>query len=381
MKEDIIWAIIGGGHGGQSMAGHLAIMGCRVRLYNRTARTIEEINKLGGINIDGALQGFGGLELATTDIGEALAGAHVVVVVTPATAHAEIATKCASHLVDGQIVFLHPGAMCGAIEFREILRNAGCTANIPVAESNHLLYACRSAKPGYAEILAIKKDVLLATLPANKNNEILELLNEVFPQIRGARNVLETSLSNGAVIMHPAPTIFNLSMIESQHDWLYYSEGITPTIGAFAEDIDQERVALGKSFGFDLPSVRELYRLIYGVQGESLSEICRKNPAYEKIRGQKDLRTRYILEDIPFGLVPMIELGRMQGLSMSRMKLIAELGQYLLKDNSFLSHGRTLANLGLGNMTSEEFAMFVQTGERPVRHRGSPAMCRHSRRA
>ncbi|WP_439371774.1 NAD/NADP octopine/nopaline dehydrogenase family protein [Bradyrhizobium sp. DASA03120] len=155
-------------------------------------------------------------------------------------------------------------------------------------------------------------------------------------------------------------------MIESQHDWLYYSEGITPTIGAFAEDIDQERVALGKSFGFDLPSVRELYRLIYGVQGESLSEICRKNPAYEKIRGQKDLRTRYILEDIPFGLVPMIELGRMQGLSMSRMKLIAELAQYLLKDNSFLSNGRTLANLGIGNMTSEEFAMFVQTGERPA---------------
>ncbi|KYK50349.1 hypothetical protein A1D31_39105 [Bradyrhizobium liaoningense] len=62
----------------------------------------------------------------------------------------------------------------------------------------------------------------------------------------------------------------------------------------------------------------------------------------------------------------MIELGRMQGLSMSRMKLIAELGQYLLKDNSFLSNGRTLANLGIGNMTSEEFAMFVQTGERPA---------------
>ena len=89
-----------------------------------------------------------------------------------------------------------------------------------------------------------------------------------------------------------------------------------------------------------------------------------KNPAYEKVKGQKELRTRYILEDIPYGLVPMIELGRMQGLSMNRMDVIARLGQFLLRDDCFIADGRTLAQLGVDNMSSDQFLYFIETGER-----------------
>jgi opine dehydrogenase len=100
------------------------------------------------------------------------------------------------------------------------------------------------------------------------------------------------------------------------------------------------------------------------VEGNSLSDVCRKNPAYAKIKGQKELRTRYVLEDIPYGLVPMIELGRMHGLAMDRMDLVARLGQYLLRDDTFISRGRTLKNLGLSSMPADQFARFIETGER-----------------
>lgn len=193
---------------------------------------------------------------------------------------------------------------------------------------------------------------------------MLARFREAYPQIRSGKNILETSLGSANAIMHPAPTILNTSMIESRHEWLYYLEGITPTIGAFVENLDQERVALGRSFGLDLPSIREWYRLAYCTEGTSLSEMYRKNPAYEKIKGQKEVRTRYILEDIPYGLVPMIELGKMQGLALERMNLVARLGQLLLRDDAFIARGRTLKNLGLDSMSAERFARFLETGER-----------------
>jgi opine dehydrogenase len=364
MSKRTKWAIIGGGNGGQSMAGHLALMGYPVRLYDIFPKTVDTINEQGGIQIDGVVKGLGKLEFATSVIGKAIQGAHAVMVIAPATAHAAIAKDCAPHLADGQIVILHPNATCGALEFKEVLRKSGCAAEVPIAETNSLIYACRSPRPGHADILAIKEDLVVATLPAKSNSQALERFQEPFPQIKAGKSVMETSLGNANAIMHPTPSILSTSMIESRQEWLYYLDGITPTIGAFLEDLDQERVALGRSFGLDLPPIREWYRLAYGVDGDSLSEVCRKNPAYEKIKGQKELRTRYILEDIPFGLVPMIELGRMQGVPMDRMDLIAKLGQYLLRDDSFLANGRTLKNLGVYGMSSEQFVHFINTGER-----------------
>ena len=47
------FAVIGAGHGGKAMAAHLALMGFKVSLYNRTASHVEIIKKRGGIELDG----------------------------------------------------------------------------------------------------------------------------------------------------------------------------------------------------------------------------------------------------------------------------------------------------------------------------------------
>ena len=365
MNKSTVWAIIGGGNGGQSMAGHLALMGYRVRLYDIFQQTVDAINDQGGIHVDGVVEGFGTLELATTDLGKALSGADVLAVVAPAVNHRVIAENCLPHLADGQIVILHPGATCGAFEFKKVLDDGGCKANIPIAETNSLIYACRSPKPGYASILGVKQDLRLATLPADANARVLDIVQEAFPQVVGAKNVLQTSLENANAVMHPAPTILNTSLIESKHDWLYYWEGVTPTIGQFVEELDQERLAIGKAFGLELDSIMDFYRKAYQVDAPNLSDAVRKNGAYEKIQGQKDLRTRYLQEDIPTGLVPMIELGKMLGVDVSRMETIVKLGEFLLGEDYFAS-GRTLKNLGLDNMSSAELEHYVQTGERVV---------------
>jgi opine dehydrogenase len=363
MSKNTVWTIIGGGNGGQSMAGHLALMGYRVRLYDIFQQTVDAINDQGGIHIDGVVEGFGALEFATTDLAKAVRGADVLAVVAPAISHRVIAENCLPHLADGQIVILHPGATCGALEFKKVLDDGGCKANIPIAETNSLIYACRSSKPGYASILGVKQDLLLATLPADANACVLEIFQEAFPQVVGAKNVLQTSLENPNAVVHPAPTVLNTSLIESKHDWLYYWDGMTPTIGRFVEELDKERLAIGKALGLDLGSIMDFYRKAYQVDATNLSDAVRNNRAYEKIQGQKDLRTRYLQEDIPTGLVPMIELGKMLGVDVSRMETIVKLGGFLLGEDYFAS-GRSLKNLGLDNMSSEQLEHYVQTGER-----------------
>lgn len=362
-QERLTWAVIGGGNGGQSLSGHLAIMGCPVRLYDIFPETIEAINTQGGIQVDGVVEGFGKLELATTNLAEALDGADIVMVVAPALAHGKIAKGCAPHLKDGQVIFIHPGATGGALEFRKVLEDESCQAKVTIAEANSLLYACRCSKPGHASIFGIKNTLMVAALPSTENDKVVNMLNTAFPQMYAGTNVLETSMENLNMMMHPGPTLLNTSLIESDRDWLYYYDGITPSIGAFVEEMDQERVAVGRALGLELKSIMTWYKLMYDAEAETLSETVKRNKAYAGVKGHSSMRTRYVLEDIPMGLVPAVSLGNMLGVSVERMETIVKLGELLLKED-FTASGRTLENLGLAGMSAEEIVKFVETGER-----------------
>jgi opine dehydrogenase len=226
-----------------------------------------------------------------------------------------------------------------------------------------LLYACRSQQPGVTTIFAVKKELMVAALPATETGRIVELLNAAFPQMYAGSNVMETSLSNPNAMMHPAPTLLNTSLIESQSEWLYYWDGITPTIGAFVEAMDAERLAVARAFGLKMPSTLEWYKLAYGADADTLFEAVKKNMAYAEVKGQNTLCTRYLLEDIPMGLVPMVSLGKMLGVDVPRMETVVNLAELLI-GRDLRSSGRTLENLGLAGMSVDQIRAFLETGER-----------------
>lgn len=345
------------------MSGHLALMGFAVRIYDIFPQTIDAIHSAGGIQVDGAVNGFGQIELATTDIAQAVAGADIVMIVAPAVAHRSIAASCAPHLAEGQIIFIHPGATGGALEFNKVLLDQQCDQSITLAEAESLLYACRSPKPGHATIFGIKNELMVAALPASATADVVKRLNSAFPQLYAGTNVLETSLSNANAMMHPGPTLLNTSLIESSADWLYYWDGITPSIGAFVEALDEERVAVARAFGLDIPDIQQWYQDHYGVRGDTLSDTVKQNQAYAQVKGQKTLHTRYLLEDIPTGLVPMAFLGKLAGVGVDRMETVIKLGEFLTGQD-LTSTGRTLENLGLAGMTTADIQVFLNTGVR-----------------
>ena len=78
------------------MAGHLAIKGFPVRLYNRSEKRIWGVISTGGIEMAGEdVEGFGAVKLATTSIEEAIRDVPLIMVVVPATGHRDIAEACA----------------------------------------------------------------------------------------------------------------------------------------------------------------------------------------------------------------------------------------------------------------------------------------------
>lgn len=82
---------------------------------------------------------------------EALAGAGLVMVVVPSSAHVDIAKAAAPYLRDGQIVVLHPGRTLGAIEFDKTLHDHGCRADVTVAEAETFIIA--GVTPSVARVL------------------------------------------------------------------------------------------------------------------------------------------------------------------------------------------------------------------------------------
>ena len=75
-------AVLGAGHGGCAFSGHLAMKGFEVGLYEhqKFKKNIEEIKERGGVELTGAIEGFGKFSNATTNIKEVISGADVIMV-------------------------------------------------------------------------------------------------------------------------------------------------------------------------------------------------------------------------------------------------------------------------------------------------------------
>ncbi len=126
-------AVLGAGHGGLAMAGHLALMGHKVNLFNRGEERLWGVRSSGSIEITGEVEGFGEISLATTSMKEAIEGVELIMVVVPAYGHKWLAEEMAPYLADGQIVVLHPGRTFGALEFKQVLSRMNITADVIIS--------------------------------------------------------------------------------------------------------------------------------------------------------------------------------------------------------------------------------------------------------
>ena len=362
------FTVIGAGHGGKAMTAHLALMGFPVTLYNRTFDHISAIQARGGIDLESypdGPHGFATLKLVTSDLAEALAEATMVMVVLPSSAHAEIGRKAAPHLQEGQIVVLHPGRTCGALEFAKALRDAGCKANVTIAEAETFIYASRSDGPAQARIFRIKEAVPLAALPATSTKMVLDAIHPAYPQFINGVNVLHTGLNNMGAIFHPALTLLNAGWIEATHgDYQFYIDGVTPSVARVLEVLDRERVTVASSLGIRARTAMEWLEMAYNTIGSDLFEAVHNQPGYYGIRAPSTLNHRYIFEDVPMSLVPIAALGARYGVSVRGMESIIRLA-CIIHRTDYWRRGRTPESLGIEKLGVSELTRYVNEGDFP----------------
>jgi opine dehydrogenase len=351
-------SIVGAGNGGQAIAGYLSMLGYEISLYDRDISKIEELRSIGFIKLEGKIKGVGKVRNYTTNIEESISDADVVMITTIANAHQEVAYAMAPYIKEEQIIVLNPGRTCGALVFKQALKQAKCAKRYYLAEAQTLVYACRVVTPGIVNIIGVKDEVLLAALPSADTKHVLSKLNIFYPCFKETDNVLRTSFENIGAIFHPCVCLFNAATIERQNEFYFYRD-MTEQVARFIEKFDKERISVGKAYGIDLLNVREWIKFAYNdTVGETLCERMKNNPAYFDIKAPGTIFTRQLTEDIPTGVLPIMELGKIAGVKTPLLEAMVNVIENLLELDMH-TNGRSIRNLGLENKTKDEIINYI----------------------
>lgn len=360
-------AVVGAGHSGFGLAGDLALRGLAVRLCEHPdyAAALDAVRRLGGISVRGVTGGgHAPLALATTDPSVALEGVELVFVVVPAYAHAAMASFLAPHVRPEQAVVLMPGNAGGALAFRRALLAAGAPA-VPVAEASSFVFACKKEGPSGVWIRGVKRGLPVGVLPADATDAVMARLLPLYPYLEAATDVLETSLANANHVAHPPAFLLNVARVEDQGgDYSFFHHGMTPSVARLTEAIDAERLAVVRALGYRPETTLEQLTRFYGDQGfggATYYEAVHTTPVHGAARAPSSIDHRYFTEDLPYGLVPLVELGAALGIDLPVTRgLIDVVGA--LSGRDFRAEGRRLADLGLEGMDAAAMRRFVRTG-------------------
>ena len=237
----------------------LTLAGFDVALFElpQFQQNIQAIKERGGIQSSGVVDGFATPTRASTDAGEIVAGADVLMVTAPAFGHAAFVEACLPHLRDGQIMVFNTGYYAG-LRFRDSLKRAG-KGGVILAETMILPYTARLLEPGRVAVDGKKAKMSLAALPATKTGHVLEVLKDAWPEFIPATNVLETTLNNLNLVSHVPVTLLNKAQVERTSPFvLPVKEGVTPSVARLKEAVDEERTAVGETLGIDVMSIIDM---------------------------------------------------------------------------------------------------------------------------
>lgn len=353
-------AILGGGHGCYAAAADLSEQGHEVRLWRRDAVALQPVIDNRRIRLKDA-QGTRdiAIALAAVDIGNALDGAELIVLPSPATAQQDIARAMAPHLSDGQLVFLAPGTF-GSYVMAKIVWDSGNHAAVTFAETGTLPYLAR--KHGPAEVAITIRATRLPTgvFPACRSAHAHAVLARAYPAVEPCGDALSGALMNAGPIIHPPLIMMNAAPLQHFPKWDIHNEGTQPAIRSVTDRLDRERIALRQALGYDAPHfpLSDHYNNDQWMYGDAHRKLVDSGDWRESI----DLhRHRYMREDTAMGLAFLASVAGWTGIETPVASgLLALAGAILGED---LKRGsRTLAGLGLDQLSRLQMAQLLQDG-------------------
>lgn len=351
-------AILGGGHGCFAAAADFSHRGHTVRMWRRNA--VGRIDDHAIRMKDHAGEREVRIECLGADIGEAIDGATLIVVPTPAFAQADIARALAPHLVDGQVIFLPPGTF-GSVAMLQVVRAAGCTADVAFCETGTLPYLARKHAESQVTITSYATRLPTGVVPARLSRYAFSVLQQGYPSVEPLEDALSAALMNAGPIIHPPLILMNAGPLQHFPSWDIHNEGTQPAIRAVTNALDEERIRIRESLGYGAPHfpLRDHYENDRWMYGDAHKRLVDSGDWREKI----DLHThRYMTEDVQHGLAFLVSVARYAGTPAPiATGLLAVASGIVGRD---LEKGpRTLDAMGLADLAVVDLRARLVTGE------------------
>lgn len=357
-------AVLGAGHGGCAVTGDLTLRGYEVRLHGRSSERVTALKH--GITVRGVREGLARPALVTTNLPEVVRGADLVILIVPSVAHGAYATALAPLLIEGTTVFLDPGHTGGTLHFAAAFTRAG-GPRVRLCETVTLTHICRMEGPATVAIYRETTNLRFAALPGRDSAELAERLRPLFPNIVPVANVLETGLMNLNAVIHPPGMLMNAGWIEfTRGDFLFYREAITPAVARMIEAVDEERLAVARALGVDIPAFID-YFCAAGLTTEearasrSVYRAMQESHPNRTIKAPPSLDHRYVHEDVGYGLVPMAEFGVLAGVPTPVIDSVIALCS-VVQGWDYRREGLNLAGMGIAGLSREALMTRVREG-------------------
>jgi opine dehydrogenase len=357
-------AVLGGGNGSLTMAADLALKGLEVRLCE--APEFKEGFAITLEKQEIALVAAGGGEkkvkiaLATTDFEKAVKGVDYIMLPIPATGHERFFRAIMPYLEDGQTIVSWPGNYA-SLYFARMLKEAGIKKNVTLAEAHTLPWGCRR-EGEKVRIFVDAWKLLLAALPSKETARIVRELKDYYPVV-AASNVLETSLNNLNPIVHPVGTILNAGAVDSKGEGFHlYRDGTTKSIARAIKAVFEEVSRVGEAVGVKmLEYPEETFWLKSTIMSYYFKAPKDMESTVAYISGPSSMTSRYITEDIPYGLVPVAGLAFSYGVDIPMIDATICLAS-TINGVDYYQSGRSLGELGIAGRKREELNKILKRG-------------------
>jgi opine dehydrogenase len=211
-------------------------------------------------------------------------------------------------------------------------------------------------------ISTIREQVDIATLPQSRIDEGLEVCRDLFGDRFTERDgLLAIALSNLNPQNHLGIALCNLTRIEKGEVW-DQALNITPSVGRLLEKLDRERLEIAVALDLKVRDIFEHFSLSFHVPLGSVYEMSKSMVENgHKGTGPTTLDTRYVLEDVPYGLVPTVWLGRLTGCSAKLHEAGIILFNALYK-RDFFSENTLMPAMRFDSMSLKELKIISYNG-------------------
>jgi len=358
-------AVLGGGHGAHAMAADLTLKGFEVNIceapeFKDSFGITLERQEICLVDIWGE-ERVAKLAKATTNFEQAIKGAAYIMMAIPAIGHKHFFTSIMPYLEDGQTIVMWPGNF-SALLFATMLRERGIEKNITLAEGHTLPWGCRLEAPARIRIFVEATKLLVSAFPAKDTDKVINHLKDIYPVVAG-ENVLATSLNNLNPIVHPVGAVLNAAWIDTLHkDFYFYKHGTTLSVARAIKTVYEEVAKVASAVGTKmLEYPEESFWSKSTIMSVCFRAAFDKEGTVANISGPSSMKSRYITEDVPYGLVPAAQLAHKLGIATPIIDAVIELAS-VINQTDYRRQGRSLQELGIAALSSNKLKTVLQQG-------------------